>query len=364
VTISRRKGAPETIPVSDLSITWMEVLEARDAGIPVMTFARQKTLDESELRRRNAQLKSLKMVHVHAGHYRLFDFLEWTTHQPRDNWIEKFVTLTELRDRVLAWVNAVPAMTTTPSRLPEVVPSVAATIAVFVEGRSDALLVTRLIDALNLALRADVIPVGGKASLIDGLGSTAAAYLPRYDTVLFLVDADTEDEAAAAAELARLRQRLPVGGAAKRVFLGAAVPSSDAWLDAMFPDLAPSTERHHLHPALGSRQLTVEDIERGVAESSSLRAFVSSLREIAGEQVERPTLEDIESMLILRAKEVIAEGRKQSASTTLTVEFDLDSEEEIQAALRLEEKGRAHVENVDGKWRMSYTEDHPLADID
>ena len=49
----KKKRYNVEITTDNLSITWCELITAYDHQIPVITFARQRTLDEKETRRRN-----------------------------------------------------------------------------------------------------------------------------------------------------------------------------------------------------------------------------------------------------------------------------------------------------------------------
>ncbi len=354
VTVPVRKGKILVLQPAEVSVTWMEVLEGRDLGLPVMTFARQKTLDENELRKRNAHLKSIRMVHVADKQYRLFDFLDWTTHQPRDNWIEKFSTITELRDRMIAWVDSLATGSSTPSRASRRGgKSHVVSLVVFVEGRTDAALVRGLANALDLPLRLDVVPIGGKARMLGNIEPLVERYATRYDALLFLADADTQDTAVAAAEMARFRQRVPVQSG---VYACLAVPDADAWINATVGEQIGSSRGADVEKLLADNPLTPEQVKLATSRSTSLDYFVRTLVQIGTERAAERSQKDIQRMLIVQAKRAFASARGKTTGE-LIVTLSLDSELEIHAGIGLEEEGVGHVIMDDGEWKFILSED-------
>jgi len=360
IELPQRGGGTPCLSVQELSITWMEVLEARQLGIPVMTFARQKTLDELEIWKRNRHLKSLKMVHVPDDQRRLFDFLSWTTHQQRDNWIEKYTTLTELRERVLAWIRSVSATAPLPpSRIADLsdsssLPAPLVSLVLFVEGQSDAHLARSILELAKLALRVDIVPFNGKAKMLGNIRSVAAVHGLSYDKMMFLFDADTEDETAAEAERMRAQTLLDDMGFADRAHALVAVPDTDAWRMALRMPAGRGRRRAEKEPLEQAR------LDVAMSASPSLAGFLTTLRECAGGHPVQYSDTDYENGLLLRAKLAASEHRRRGGSTVIEVTFDLASTEDINAALRLEEKGKGHVIEEDGRWRFRYTDKAPV----
>jgi hypothetical protein len=374
-----KKGAPSTTTYgpADLSITWTEVLEARDLNLPVMTFARLKTLDEWELRKRNAQLKSLRMVHVaDPKQHSLFDFLEWTQHQARDNWIDRFTSLTELRDRMVAWAASLappqggaPSQTQPPSTPPgaeeggEHVGGTSAgptsssvgpntgTAALIVEGRADAVLADRINRALRLPIRFDIVPIGGRLPMMGSLASLASAYGTKYASVVFLVDAETSDEAAAEAERQRIQDQVKSLPNARIVL---AVPHTEEWLALLLGE-EQERDRGRLYSRLRGREFAEADVERVATRSRSFREYVELLRELGRTGKREPSIEEVKQLLVRRAKEAVEEARKRSAASQLSVRFELVSSMEIDAALALEQEGQGATSSEDGRWFFEYT---------
>ncbi|HVV82859.1 MAG TPA: DUF4062 domain-containing protein [Kofleriaceae bacterium] len=373
-----KKGGPSSIEYGpgDLSITWTEVLEARDLNLPVMTFARQKTLDEWELRKRNPRLKSLRMVHVaDPKQYPLFDFLAWTQHQPRDNWIDRFASLTELRDRVVAWTASLSPpsggaradnLQSTPPGADDGADQVGApgaspppssigpntgTAVLIVAGQTDAVLVDRVSRALRLPIRFDIVPVGGRLPLMGSMASLASGYGTKYASVVILVDAETVDEAAAEAELQRIRDQVK---GLPNTYVMLAVPDADQWISLLLGE-EHRKDRGRLLDRLRAREWTEEDVKRVAARSPSFREYVELLRKLAKKGKRDPSIEEVRQLLIRRAKEAIAEGRKRSGASQLSIRLQLASSAEIEAALALERDGQGETGSEDGRWFFEYT---------
>lgn len=95
----KKKKYEIKIPASELSITWIELITAHEKAIPVVTFARQRTLDEKETRRRNQFLSSF--MPAYAEKNELFDFLDWITKQPVNNWIAPFTSIVDFEQKLV-----------------------------------------------------------------------------------------------------------------------------------------------------------------------------------------------------------------------------------------------------------------------
>ena len=206
------------IETKDLSITWCELITAYDHQIPVITFSRQRTLDEKETKRRNQFLKSFQPSYVEKNE--LFDLIDWITKRPNNNWIVSYINIVDFRAKLIKWIDELeqtihPAPTLTSSdltnggnqpvsddnsttsnlMLSENLTFVSQSkICIIVEGEIDRTFINYLIKKLRLNNYFVVIPSYGKYRTLNNFDSTIAEYASIFDEVIILMDADTKNE--------------------------------------------------------------------------------------------------------------------------------------------------------------------------
>jgi hypothetical protein len=158
-----------------LSITWCEIYTAHDNGIPVITFARQRTLDEKETRRRNQFLATFQPAY--ADKNELFDFLDWITQRKTNNWIAPFANIVDFEKKLFSWMNEVDKSIPEPNTSDAIVrDGNKSRICVIVEGEVDRLFVSYLINTLNLSQHFVIIPTYGKYQVLNNFESVVAQY--------------------------------------------------------------------------------------------------------------------------------------------------------------------------------------------
>ncbi len=181
-----QKTITEIVPTKELSICWCELIAAYGLGKYIITFARQRTLDEKATRRKNQDVKNFRAAHV--DNLRVFELLDWIAKQPKDNWIIPFRTAPGLLSKLSKWLEtAQQSVVVQPTTVRQVRP-----VTVIVEGVIDTQTIHRLVSHLKPTRAVNVIAGGGKRALLNNLGQLAKAYAESEDTVVIL-DADTDD---------------------------------------------------------------------------------------------------------------------------------------------------------------------------
>ena len=183
--------------LNKLSITWCEILVAHNEGIPVVTFARQRTLDEKETRRRNQYLTTFSPAYSEKNE--IFDFLDWITQRKTNNWIAPFISIVDFEKKLITWMN----------ELNKSIPKPANTaneddtdtrgrtrICIVVEGEVDRLVVSYIVQHLHLAQHFVIIPTYGKYQVLNTFNEVVAPYSKIFEHVIVLLDSDanTDDE--------------------------------------------------------------------------------------------------------------------------------------------------------------------------
>lgn len=253
--------------VKDLSITWCEWIRARNIGRPIITFARQRLLDEKNTRRKNQRLLSFKPAYAEKN--QLFDFLDWITHQKTFNWIIPYTSIVDFENKLLSWLSEyekmyVPAVgaPVAPTKMQMITgaaiittgvipkgggapPEVCGTISkllFLVEGTTDQLFVNNLLKSLPLAAESTIIPTFGKVNLLQSFVETARrSNAENFDYVAAIFDSDTTDHDDAEAQRQQLID-IVSGSGLPPVMVFPAVPSIESWILQVYgpcPDESP-----------------------------------------------------------------------------------------------------------------------------
>ena len=277
-------GQPKTVnvvtPTKELSITWCELIEAYDRSLQVMTFARQRTLDEKQTRRKNQGNKSYIPAHVDS--VKVFDLLDWITKQDKDNWITSFTNAVDLLEKISKWLRSasntmvIPAQPVSGPKPP---------IITLVEGNRDVDIARTIVSQLGLKRPVEFIVTQGKYSMLNGLPQYIEAFKDASG-IIILLDADTDDQSEIERERDLLFARIPKEHA-RKVRIVQAVPQLDEWLFAIEKKSKHPPSKEHLrlwtHQSTRRGKLRLDsteiDLQRGLEMSPSLRLFVSALIE-------------------------------------------------------------------------------------
>ena len=231
----KRKRYQVVVPARDLSITWCELIVAQEKGVPLITFARQRTLDEKETRRHNQFLKAFRPAYAEKNE--MFDLVDWITRQQKNNWIVSFDTIVDFRKKLATWVGELEEAIPKPAEVSGVSAGAQSRICVIVEGEIDRLLVTYLVRKLRLSSYFVVIPSYGKYRILNDFDNVVAQYSPLFREVIVLMDSDAENQRQYDT-ICRAGQALIEGSRRKNVSIHFAHPNIEAWLAAgLNPDL-------------------------------------------------------------------------------------------------------------------------------
>lgn len=186
--IGKKKRVDVKYELNSLSITWCEVYIAHKEGIPVITFARQRTLDEKETRRRNQYIKSFSPAYAEKNE--IFDFLDWITQREKNNWIAPFVSVVDFEKKFLTWMTelnkSIPATITSDGNKMGSV----SRVCIVVEGEVDRLFISILIKKLKLAQHFVIIPTYGKYRVLNNFQDVVFPYTKIFESVIVLLDSD------------------------------------------------------------------------------------------------------------------------------------------------------------------------------
>lgn len=225
----KKKKYSIQILAKDLSITWIELITAHGKGIPVVTFARQRTLDEKETRRRNQFLSSF--VPAYAEKNELFDLLDWITKQKVNNWIAPFISIVDFEQKLATWMKELEKTIATPKEEDHEDSKSKSRICVIVEGEIDRLFVSFLVGKLNLTQQFVIIPTYGKYNVLNNFKTVVAQYAKIFEHVIVLLDSDAESEPELEQNRQQLRSIISDSGA-KNITSFFAHPSIEAWISA------------------------------------------------------------------------------------------------------------------------------------
>lgn len=164
----KNKKYQKTILIKDLSITWCELITAQNSNKEIFTFARQKLLDEKNVRRRNQFLKSFKPFY--AEKEELYDLIDWITKSRINNWITSFDSIVDFEKYFRKWLIEANKTRYTPSVIPTTNTIVNPTTVLFIlEGETDRDFISIVIQKLKLNIEAKFVVTYGKYRLLNNL---------------------------------------------------------------------------------------------------------------------------------------------------------------------------------------------------
>lgn len=100
--IDRRYGgtyAGKKYPREDISITWYETKIAFQKKKEIYSFIRDEVWNERPTYKKNLK-KGVQIKPYHVDNPRVFDFIDFVVHLPRDNWIYTFKNSVELKEKL------------------------------------------------------------------------------------------------------------------------------------------------------------------------------------------------------------------------------------------------------------------------
>jgi hypothetical protein len=100
--ISRRYGgtyAGNKYPKEDISITWYETKIAFQGNKRMLKFVRGKVLDEMATYKQNLK-EGIHIKPFHVDNPKVFDFIDFIRKQQVDNWIDPFINVVDLKERI------------------------------------------------------------------------------------------------------------------------------------------------------------------------------------------------------------------------------------------------------------------------
>lgn len=218
--------------LTKLSITWCEIFVAHSEGIPVITFARQRTLDEKETRRRNQYLTTFSPAYCEKNE--IFDFLDWITQRKINNWIAPFISIVDFEKKLITWMNELKNSIPKPAANPSAdnIDSDGRTrICIVVEGEVDRLVVSHLVQSLNLVQHFVIIPTYGKYQVLNNFTETVVPYSRIFEHVIVLLDSDAPTEEEYRQNLLQLNHLIE-SSQCKNISGFFANPSIESWIAA------------------------------------------------------------------------------------------------------------------------------------
>lgn len=212
------------LPKNKLSITWCELLRGYQLNKNIITFARQRTLDEKETRRHNQYLKTFRPAYAEKNE--LFDLIDWITKQRRNNWITPFNTVVDLEEKLTVYVNEYDKL-----RLKTTISKkhLEKKICIIVEGEIDRVVVQQLIRKSKIKGDFVIIPAYGKYRILQNLNDYTLPFADSFDQVIILIDTDAKNHeqfSSIQENIATLSEQL----VRKNVAIFYANPSIEAWI--------------------------------------------------------------------------------------------------------------------------------------
>lgn len=224
--IGERKDFPVTVLKNDLSITWCELLTAYKNNIHVMTFARQRVLNEKDTRRKNQELKSFRPAFVDNN--LVFDMLDWITKQESNNWISSFDSVVDFGRKLETWI----------IELEKAIPRRGADAGeqnpgqqycILVEGEIDRIVINHILSVISPNKGFLIIPCNGKYQILNNSKVLINDLGKKFKEVLVIVDTDAYTDDAKEDFIQRTNNLIRDSGPAyARVFY--AHPIIEAWI--------------------------------------------------------------------------------------------------------------------------------------
>ncbi|MCH5716436.1 hypothetical protein [Niabella hibiscisoli] len=175
--------------VAKMSITWCELERAYTLNKNVITFCRQRTLDEKDTRRHNQYLKTFKPAYAEKNE--LFDLIDWITKQRRNNWIVPYSTIVDFEEKLKVYIDEYDKLklkTTVSKKYTK------NRICIIVEGEIDRIVVQTLIRKSKIQGDFVIIPSYGKYRIVQNTNDYIRPFAETFDQVIVLVDTDAKTQ--------------------------------------------------------------------------------------------------------------------------------------------------------------------------
>ncbi|MDN3584226.1 DUF4062 domain-containing protein [Mucilaginibacter flavus] len=278
------------IPINKLSITWCELQRAYALNKNVITFARQRTMDEKETRRHNQYLKTFRPSYAEKNE--LFDLIDWITKQKRNNWIIPFNNIVDFEEKLVVYINEFDKqkLKTTISKK-----HLSKKICVIVEGEIDRIVVQNLIRKSKIKGEFIIIPAYSKYRILQTFNEYILPFSRAFDKVLVLVDTDAKSSEQLLTfrdSISQLEENIIM----ENVQIFGANPSIEAWITAGvdeklyrwhegFIDKEIYVMRFGSSTIQNTRNVMKDfNITQAMQLSSELTDFVGALRQFAFEE--------------------------------------------------------------------------------
>ena len=175
------------LPINKMSITWCELNRAYNLKKNVITFCRQRTLDEKDTRRHNQYLKTFRPAYAERNE--LFDLIDWITKQRRNNWIVPFNTIVDFEEKLKIYIDEYDKLRLKTKATKR---QLAKSICIIVEGEVDRLVIQNLIKKSKIKGDFVIIPAYGKYRIIQNLNEYIRPFANSFDRVIVLIDTDAK----------------------------------------------------------------------------------------------------------------------------------------------------------------------------
>lgn len=225
----KRKKYEVVVPAKSLSITWIELITAHEHAIPVVTFARQRTLDEKETRRRNQFLTSF--MPAYAEKNELFDFIDWITKQSVNNWIAPFHSIVDYEKKLQTWMRELEKTIPNSDKQSAEAKPDKLRVCILVEGEMDRMFVSFLVGKLSLNEQFVIVPIYRKSALIGNFKEIVGQYAKVFDRVIVLLDSDAKSEGDLKRQNSKL-QSITKQCELENLYSFLAHPTIEAWMMA------------------------------------------------------------------------------------------------------------------------------------
>lgn len=275
------------VPISKMSITWCELNTAYLLNKNVITFSRQRTLDEKETRRHNQYLKTFRPAYAERNE--LFDFIDWITKQKRNNWIVPFNTVVDFEEKLIVYIKEYDKLKFKTAISKK---QLQKKICIIVEGEIDRLVVQNLIRKSKIKGDFVIIPAYGKYRVLQNINEYINPFANSFDQVIVLVDTDAKNFG----QLNTFREnieQLQENLIRKNVQIFGANPEIEAWIVAGLDE-----NLYRKYEGLIQKEIYAEhfgfstiervtqlmkkfNVEQAIQVSSDLADFIGTLRRYA-----------------------------------------------------------------------------------
>lgn len=204
------KGKDKIVEKKDLSITWCELITANQNGKYIFTFARDKLLDEKNIRRHNQDFVDFEAFY--ADDESLYDLVDWITKLKKNNWINPFHSIVDFEIYFRKWIKEISKNIYRGKSIETNSETVVENQdhAVFVvEGESDRRFILSLLQMINSKVKADFIVTYGKYRMIYNLDESISNFSSDLNFLFILFDKDEDDDNKIVEDIEKIKANIP-----------------------------------------------------------------------------------------------------------------------------------------------------------